>query len=211
MPRDAPFRSQKLKKTQKKAVATRMAKKTASLAIFSKAIEVVNEMEKKYFEVKSNKPLILFDLDGTLIGYRTFGQKESIVARPHLHALMKAIKPYYDIGIYSAADPEYVSTAYYQYLSRYAIMCFDSGYLVSGKKSLAGFTRSKKEVIFIEDTHNTTDLVSKNYVHVISRWTGAKSDDVLLKLKDTLLKLKDATRWVIPTGLPPPLLEHRED
>lgn len=166
MARPKPFRSQKLKNSQKDAVATKMSIKWAleqKIPAKSQLLEKMGEMYRKVND--RNAPLAVIDLQGVLFRITKLDcEKQKIVARKHLHAFMRTVVPLYDIIIYSNLPSKTVAFCYYRYLCDYALLFFDENFFINDKICLEPFVKQNKKVIFIASDLQVLDNYSKAFL-----------------------------------------------
>lgn len=166
----------------------------------------------------SQKPLLIFDLDETLIhasekGLETKPQfsfyRYHIYKRPHLNEVLSDLTEHFALAIWSSAGDEYVEEVSSRIKGNDLTFEFVWGYSKCTPKSdpetsrhynLKNLKKTKRKGFSIRRTlivDNTPSKVSANYGNAIyvQDFNGDMADTELLKLRNYLLLIKDSKNF----------------
>lgn len=196
-------------------------------------------VKHNFFHIKSKMKFIVLDIDETMIhsfngikGYDAARQKKSLegrvhhfkldgrefwwfIERPYLREFLAALAPYYNIGVWSAGDYDYVHAIVEKIFTTIKpIFIFtrdDCDHLLEGdtkglhvsaslKKPLFNIWQAqpqlnRKNTIIIDDRCDVCELNAMNHLHIpaydFDRNNPDETDQVLPRLAAHLIKHKD--------------------
>ena len=182
----------KTRRMRRKQQDQSYAQHNATVKLFDSIEDTVaskNPFLPTYEKLKSDKELLVCDIDGTLCEAYLMGKIHRFIdLRPFATTFLRRLKPYYDIVLFSAAEDERVSYLYQRFFEKYCIGAIGRSALIDGKKDLTALLEREIDIFQIDDNEKFFRPHPKLTTKKISTYEGKLRDNVLKNLYMELLE-----------------------
>jgi hypothetical protein len=182
----------KTRRMRKKQQDQSSAQLNAAVKLFDSIEDTIaskNPFLPAYEKLKSDKELLVCDIDGTLSeAYITEKVHRFIKVRPFATTFLRRLKPYYDIVLYSAAEDDRVSYLYRKFFEKFCIGAIGRSALIDEKKDLTALLEREFDIFQIDDNERFFCPHPKLTIKKISTYEGEFRDNELKKLYTELLE-----------------------
>ena len=182
----------KTRRMRKKQHDQSLAQRSATVKLFDSIEDTVaskNPFLSAYEKLKSDKELLVCDIDGTLCeAYLAEQVHRFIELRPFATRFLRRLKPHYDIVLYSAAEDERVSFLYRRFFEKFCIGAIGRSALIDGKKDLTALLEREFDIFQIDDNEKFFRPHPKLTTKKVSMYEGGLRDNELKNLYMELLE-----------------------
>ena len=149
------------------------------------------EMHLMFAASKGFDKTVIFDLDGTLLPYRSGARSHrKTKLRPCLEELVNSLKDKVNLFVFSSGNPTRTQNIFKKHMPQGFSGYFDRSHLRRGRKCLQSLEWQGHDVVLVDDDANAIHPWSQATHIPIKRWFGETNDTELDKLFHMLKK-----RW----------------
>lgn len=152
------------------------------------------EVLHEYLACKKHPNLLILDVDGTIVNFRTKSWQD-VVPRPYLFTFLRKVSRCYDIIIMSRNHSEHVELIRRLYLGRFVKLAMSRNHLLSKLKCVEFLKDFCSNIVILDDNIDCVPTSDRHLVMKIKKWTrNHKRDKELLQAADVLVsKAQDKT------------------